>query len=271
MTVSLLFPHNIMATDYSNDTNPALIDMYLSALKQKESSNRYSIMHTPSVITDFATGKPIKVQALGAYGILDINWGKWSKEAGLAGADWHDPIAQDRVAKYKVQQYFNKFGSWDAVSVAWFAGSETAKDLVETGTINYSKADSNGVDIKEYVSEMNDNIANELMTMEVPMETFTMPSTIKGPPTPPVIAKQKDMQRVFAAQVLDAMTKANAGGNRPSFESQVPAQAGDFANAVVEAKVKRGEISQTPVDQVSQYAQTVEQAFQQYLDAINNG
>ena len=80
------------------------------------------------------------------------------------------------------------------------------------------------------------------MTMEVPMETFTLPSTIKGPPTPPVIAKQKDMQQVFAAQILDAMTKANAGGNRPSFESQVPAQAGDFANAVVEAKVKRGEI-----------------------------
>ena len=47
---------------------------------------------------------------------------------------------------------------------------------------------------------------------------------------------------MFAAQILDAMTKANAGGNRPSFESQVPAQAGDFADAVVEAKVKRGEI-----------------------------
>ena len=103
------------------------------------------------------------------------------------------------------------------------------------------------------------------------MERFTMPSTIKGPPTPPVIAKQVDDKRIVAAQILNAMTKTNAGGFRPSFESQVPAQAGDFADAVVEAKIKRGEIGQTPVNQVSQYAQTVEQAFQQYLDAVNNG
>jgi len=74
------------------------------------------------------------------------------------------------------------------------------------------------------------------------MEPINLPSTVVGPPTPPVIAKQKDMQQVFAAQILDAMTKANAGGMRPSFDSQVPAGAGDFSDAVVEAKVKRGEI-----------------------------
>jgi hypothetical protein len=39
--------------------------------------------------------------------------------------------------------------------------------------------------------------------------------------TPTVTAKQKNMQEVFAAQILDAMTKANAGGMRPSFETQV--------------------------------------------------
>ena len=49
-------------------------------------------------------------------------------------------------------------------------------------------------------------------------------------------------QEVFAAQILDAMTKANAGGMRPSFESQVPAQAGDFADTVAESQVRRGEI-----------------------------
>jgi hypothetical protein len=89
---------------------------------------------------------------------------------------------------------------------------------------------------------MNNLIAEDFMTMEIPMETFTMPSTIAGPPTPPVIAKQRNNQEVFAAQILDAMTKANAGGNRPSFESQVPAEAGDFAEAVAETKVRRGEI-----------------------------
>jgi hypothetical protein len=153
---------------------------------------------------------------------------------------------------------------------AWFAGPNVAKRLVEEGTIDYDKADSNGTTIKQYVDSMNNLIAEEFMTMEIPMETFTMPSTVSGPPTSPVIAKQKDMQQVFAAQILDAMTKANAGGMRPSFNLQVPTGAGRFEDAVVETKVKRGDMNKA-LDQVNQYAQTIEQAFQQYLDAVNNG
>ena len=237
-----------MENDMTNDTNPALIDVYLEALKMQESSGNYQAIHKPEVITDIVTGKKIRVQAVGAYGILDINWTgtetqkSWAKEAGLKGADWHDPKAQDTVAKFKVQQYFNKYGSWDAVSVAWFAGPKKAKDLVNNGTINFDSTDANGQSIKDYVDEMNTKIGEELMTMEVPMQPFTSPGTPQGPPTPPVIAKQKDTQQVFAAQILDAMTKANAGGMRPSFESQVPAQAGDFADAVAESQVRRGEI-----------------------------
>lgn len=236
-----------MENDMNNDTNPALIDMYLKALLMRESTNNYEAKHKASVIEDFATGKPIRVQALGGYGILDINFEKWAKQAGLkdfsmADEDWKDPVAQDTIAKYKVQEYFNKFNSWDAVSVAWFAGENKAKELLREGTIDYDKADSNGTTIKQYVDSMNNLIGEKLMTMEVPIETFTMPGTVKGPPVPPQLMQQKDMQQVFAAQILNAMTNANAGGMRPSFESQVPAQAGDFANAVVEAKVKRGEI-----------------------------
>ena len=232
----------------TNDSNPALIDMYLEALKMQESSGNYQAQHKPEVITDIVTGKKIRVQAIGAYGILDINWTgtktqkSWAEQAGYGGADWHDPVAQDAVAKYKVQEYFNKYGSWDAVSVAWFSGEGNANKLVKNGTIDYSQADANGQTIENYVDEMNTKISEELMNMEVPMETFTPPQIIEGPQTNPVVDSQRNQQEVFAAQILDAMTKANAGGMRPSFESQVPAQAGDFADAVVEAKVKRGEI-----------------------------
>ena len=231
-----------MVEEVNNDTNPALIDMYIEALKMQESSGDYQVLHTPSVIEDAYTGKPVRVQGLGAYGILDINWKKWAKEAGLEGADWHDPKAQDTVARFKVQQYFDRFNSWDAVSVAWFAGPNKAKELVNNGTINFDLTDTNGQSIKDYVDEMNTKISEEFMTMELPIETFQMQPIIQGPQTNPVIDKQRNNQEVFAAQILDAMTKANAGGMRPSFESQVPAQAGDFADAVVEAKVKRGEI-----------------------------
>ena len=265
-----------MENDMNNDTNPALIDIYLKALLMRESTNNYEAKHKASVIEDYETGKPIRVQALGGYGILDINFKKWAKQAGLkdfsmADEDWKDPVAQDTIAKYKIQEYFNRFGSWDAVSVAWFAGENKAKELLSNGTINYDKADSNGTTIRQYVDSMNNLIGEELINIEVPMETFTMPSTVSGPPTPPVLAKQKNTREVFAAQVLDAMTKANSGGMRPSFKSQVPAQAGDFADAVAETKVKRGEINLQAIDRVNQYAQTVEQAFQQYLDAVNNG
>ena len=224
------------------DSNPNMIGLYLEALKEKESSGDYQVLHNPSIITDINTGKPIRVQALGAYGILDINWDVWSKQAGLEGADWHDPKAQDIVARFKVQEYFNKYNSWDLVSIAWFAGSKKADRVMNNGESNLDKTDNTGQSIQEYVNAMNNLIGQELMNIEVPEETFPIPGTIKGQPVPPQLMQQKDMQQVFAAQILDAMTKANAGGNRPSFESQVPAQAGDFADAVVEAKIKRGEI-----------------------------
>jgi hypothetical protein len=237
-----------MENEMTNDNNPALIDIYLKALLQQESSGNYQAEHEPSIIEDFVTGKPIRVQAIGGYGILDINWfgtdtqKSWAEQAGYDKADWHDPVAQDAVAKYKVQQYFNMFNSWDAVSVAWFAGPETAKDLVKNGTIDYTQSDVNGVNIKDYVDSMNNNISNELMTMEVPVTTIEPPQIYEGPQTNPVIDRQRNEQEVFAAQILDAMTKANAGGSRPSFESQVPTEAGDFADNVAVSKVIRGEI-----------------------------
>lgn len=231
----------------TNDSNPALIDMYLKALLMRESSNNYEAKHKASVIEDYATGKPIRVQALGGYGILDINFKKWAEQAGLkdfsmSDEDWKDPVAQDTIAKYKVQEYFDKFQSWDAVSVAWFAGENKAKELLRNGTIDYDKADSNGTTIKQYVESMNNLIAEDFMTMEIPMETFTPPQIISGPQTNPVVDNQRNQQEVFAAQILDAMTKANAGGMRPSFESQVPEEAGDFADTVAQTQVRRGEI-----------------------------
>ena len=260
-----------MEKDLTMDSNPAIIDMYLSALRERESSGNYQVLHAVSIIEDLATGKPIRVQGLGAYGILDINWAGWAKEAGIEGADWHDPIAQDTVAKFKVQQYFNKYNSWDAVSVAWFAGPRKADTLTEGGTINFNESDNQGLSVREYVDSMNNLVSEELMNMEVPVTPFIPPQIIEGPQTNPVVDNQRASQEVFAAQILDSMTKANAGGMRPSFNSQVPTGAGRFEDAVVEAQVKRGDIGKPPVEQVNQYAQTVEQAFQQYLDAVNNG
>ena len=248
LVASQVLPSSIMENKMTNDSNPALIDIYLEALKMQESSGNYQAQHKAEVITDIVTGKKIRVQAIGAYGILDINWTgtktqkSWAEQAGYSGADWHDPVAQDAVAKYKVQEYFNKYGSWDAVSVAWFSGEGNANKLVKNGTIDYSASDSNGQTIENYVDEMNTKISEQFMNMEVPIKPYTPPQIIEGPQTNPMVDSQRNQQEVFAAQILDAMTKANAGGMRPSFESQVPAEAGDFADTVAQTQVRRGDI-----------------------------
>ena len=194
-------------------------------------------MHNPSTITDANTGKPIRVQALGAYGILDINWNVWSKQAGLDGADWHDPKAQDIVARYKVQEYFNKYNSWDLVSIAWFAGPNKAKEVMNTGSANLDKTDNTGQSIKEYVNAMNKLVADELMNMEVDIE----PMGKQEEPVGPVVTSTSPNNEVYATKILDAITRANAGGFRPDFESQVPKEAGSFGGSIVKTFISRNE------------------------------
>ena len=56
LIASQVLQGNIMEVDRDiMNTNPALIDIYLSALKMKESTNNYLAKHSPSVIEDFAT------------------------------------------------------------------------------------------------------------------------------------------------------------------------------------------------------------------------
>ena len=229
-----------MENDNIMNTNPALIDVYLDALKQKESSGNYSVKHSPSVITDFETGKPINVQALGAYGILDINFPIWAKQAGLTDfdmkqGDWQDPKVQDFIAKFKVQEYFNTYNSWDLVSIAWFAGPEKAKRVM-AGENDLDKTDNTGQSIKEYVAAMNNLIGDELMNIELPQTSFE----IKQPGAAPVTTSMNPNE-TYAAQILDVITKANAGGSRPDFESQVPEQAGSFEASAIKTFIRRNE------------------------------
>jgi hypothetical protein len=249
---------------YDMNTDPAIIDLYLEALLQKESTGNYNAVHKTSTIIDNNTGKPIKVQALGGYGILDINWygtdtqTAWTKMAGIEGADINDPKAQDAVAKYMVQKYFDRFGSWDLVSIAWFAGDGVAQRLKDTGTINWNVEDSKGTSISQYINEMDKLLSNEMMNIEVPLEEFSIPQIPAHEGRSPGIVGQfgvpPDDVKQHAANILDAMTRANAGGERPrvglDFEQQAPPQV---------------------VNQVSQYAQTIEKAYQEYLDSVNNG
>lgn len=74
-----------------------------------------------------------KVTVFGAYGMLLENWGEWSQAAGFPGADPRDPDAQDAVAAHWANQFFNRYGDWDLVSAAWYAGQDQADAMLQQG------------------------------------------------------------------------------------------------------------------------------------------
>ena len=130
-----------MVEQYDADTNPNLIDVYLQALLQRESTGNYQAKHASSIITDFATKKPIKVQALGGYGILDVNFPVWAKQAGLqdfsmSDGDWKDPKVQDAIAKYKVQEQEAKTDTAEVAGV--YAHSQTIQSKASKWSVTLS-------------------------------------------------------------------------------------------------------------------------------------
>jgi hypothetical protein len=108
-----------------------------------ESSGNYSAVGPPTGVLG---------NGLGRYQIMSSNWASWAREAGIPGADWRDPVAQDKVAAYKLTQYYNQFGSWDMVAVAWFAGPGNAAEAVSQGLDSVGRLrDILGTTVTKYV------------------------------------------------------------------------------------------------------------------------
>ena len=71
-----------------------------------------------------------RTKAFGKYQILPSNWPSWSREAGLPEGAEQTPENQEKVAKYKLGQYFDKYGAEGAL-VAWYSGEQNAKRWVD--------------------------------------------------------------------------------------------------------------------------------------------
>lgn len=96
------------------------IDIVAGAIRTVESGDRYDNQRLTSIDGE-------RHRKLGAYGFVDRRWAELSEAAGYPGANWRDPMAQDRVAKAKMKRDFDKYGDWEAVAIAFRYGGNTAR------------------------------------------------------------------------------------------------------------------------------------------------
>lgn len=89
------------------------LDRFMYAISGQESGHNYNARNPDS-------------GASGRFQIMPANWGPWSREVfGRVVA--RTPQNQDKVARYKMNQYYRQFGRWDLVARAWYAGPGSVK------------------------------------------------------------------------------------------------------------------------------------------------
>jgi hypothetical protein len=220
---------------------------FMESIKTQENAGGdYLLEHKPTVIKGY-DGNPVQVQALGAYGILDINWDKWAEQAGYKGADWRVPEMQDIVAAYKFTEYYNTYGSWDLVAVAWYAGPGTANKAKELGLDsvgNIQNLESFGPNVSEYVNSVMDKYEKVLETASndtvdsYVSQTSTQTVTPNIQTQPDGMTPEQNRFEKYAADVLRALVPDTSS----DFESQVPKQAGSMEAAKIKTDIRREEM-----------------------------
>jgi hypothetical protein len=93
---------------YNSDPTGEL-DIFMRAIGGQESGNNYDALNPNS-------------GAAGKYQIMPANWPEWSVAAGLGPAAEQTPNNQEIVARSVMQGYYNQYGNWRDVAIAWYAG-----------------------------------------------------------------------------------------------------------------------------------------------------
>lgn len=129
---------------------PNGLEAFMQSLGQLESGNNYNAKGPKHHTYGTATGR---------FQIMSKIYGGWAREAGVDPNDW-SPAAQDRVARYKMTQYYNRYGSWDLVAVAWFAGPARADKAKKSGINSVGGIkDSLGTSVSKYVDKVRKGMA----------------------------------------------------------------------------------------------------------------
>lgn len=115
------------------------LDQFMAALSGQESGGSYTA-------TNGRTG------AYGRFQIMPSNWPSWSREAGLGPDAPQTPENQERVARFKLQQYFDTFGNWEDVAAVWYSGSP--RSAYSADQLNRKQGKGDEPSINEYVTSV---------------------------------------------------------------------------------------------------------------------
>lgn len=131
-------------------------DRLLDGITSVESGGNYNPPH-PTVTKGEYAGQ----HALGRYGVMQGNLQPWLKEAGMptmTEAEFlRDHKAQDDLAKFKLSQYQDKYGSANKAAMAWFTGSPDPDPTVDDGHTTAAG----------YLKKFNSGLAQTASTNEV--------------------------------------------------------------------------------------------------------
>lgn len=92
------------------------IDRFMAALAGKESGGDYNAVNADS-------------GASGKFQIMPGNWPSWASRAGLSPDAPRTPANQELVAKRIMLDYYQQFGNWRDVAVAWYSGPGRVNEL----------------------------------------------------------------------------------------------------------------------------------------------
>lgn len=167
------------------------IDVFMAALSAQESGGNPQARN-PS------TG------AYGQWQILESNWPSWAQEAGLGRDAPQTPENQRRVARFKMLQYFNDYGSWDAVAIAWFAGPSRAQRYVNGDESVLSLSDGN-MTVGGYIAKMRQG-------MQAAQEAdpyASVPALPEGVPEVDIETPEKSQERLVSLmRTISDMSKS---------------------------------------------------------------
>lgn len=137
------------------------------------------------------SGNPTAVNpdsgAYGTYQIMPDNWGPWSREAGLGANAPRTAANQQRVAKFKLQQYYNTFKNWGAVAAAWYGGPGAAQRYLKNPNDPYLSRKQGGgkyPSINEYIRRVTGGAAAATSGVRSAVNQVVKP--LKDDPTVPV-------------------------------------------------------------------------------------